>query len=356
MVLRHRRPQTRTTTGCCTSAPSPAAPYARARGGTATGPRPPQRRLARPAGAGAGRGGCRRDVETLALEVAGSARCTRWCRRHHYPTRGAARRARRTGCPREPRGLIVAGRQTNPAIAEPVAALAGGRGYPILAEPTSQLRLGPHDRDLVVARLRPGSPRLPRLRSEPGLIVRIGDMPSEQAVAPVARRGFDGLRQVVGRPRLRLNDPSLRAESIVRADPGGARRRAARAGSRGTRTQASWLDGWRETEGVGSPRCSRPSSRASTPRREPGSTPRSAAPTPTAISSTPRRACRSATRRPSSAPGPADVTFLCNRGANGIDGLVSSGIGAAAASGRRTWVVLGDLCLVPRLQRPRRDP
>ena len=45
------------------------------------------------------------------------------------------------------------------------------------------------------------------------------------------------------------------------------------------------------------------------------------------------------------APGPAAVTFLCNRGANGIDGLVSSGIGAAAASGRPTWVVLGDLCL-----------
>ena len=33
------------------------------------------------------------------------------------------------------------------------------------------------------------------------------------------------------------------------------------------------------------------------------------------------------------------MTFLCNRGANGIDGLVSSGIGAAAASGRPTWIL-----------------
>lgn len=40
------------------------------------------------------------------------------------------------------------------------------------------------------------------------------------------------------------------------------------------------------------------------------------------------------------------VLFLCNRGANGIDGLVSSGIGAAAASGRPTTIVLGDLALV----------
>jgi 2-succinyl-5-enolpyruvyl-6-hydroxy-3-cyclohexene-1-carboxylate synthase len=46
------------------------------------------------------------------------------------------------------------------------------------------------------------------------------------------------------------------------------------------------------------------------------------------------------------APAPADALFLCNRGANGIDGLVSSGIGAAAASGRPTTIVTGDLGLL----------
>jgi 2-succinyl-5-enolpyruvyl-6-hydroxy-3-cyclohexene-1-carboxylate synthase len=44
--------------------------------------------------------------------------------------------------------------------------------------------------------------------------------------------------------------------------------------------------------------------------------------------------------------GDADVLFLCNRGANGIDGLVSSGIGAAHASGRPTVIVTGDLGLL----------
>ena len=39
------------------------------------------------------------------------------------------------------------------------------------------------------------------------------------------------------------------------------------------------------------------------------------------------------------------MTFLSNRGANGIDGLISSGIGAAAASGRPAWIVTGDLGL-----------
>ncbi len=44
--------------------------------------------------------------------------------------------------------------------------------------------------------------------------------------------------------------------------------------------------------------------------------------------------------------GEADALFLCNRGANGIDGLVSSGIGAAHATGRPTTVVTGDLGLL----------
>ena len=42
----------------------------------------------------------------------------------------------------------------------------------------------------------------------------------------------------------------------------------------------------------------------------------------------------------------AEVLFLANRGANGIDGLLSSGIGAAAASGRPTVIVTGDLGLL----------
>jgi 2-succinyl-5-enolpyruvyl-6-hydroxy-3-cyclohexene-1-carboxylate synthase len=42
---------------------------------------------------------------------------------------------------------------------------------------------------------------------------------------------------------------------------------------------------------------------------------------------------------------PKRLRFLANRGANGIDGVVSSGLGAAVATGLPTWVLIGELAL-----------
>ena len=240
-----------------------------------------------------------------------------------------------------PRGLIVAGRQPNPALAEPMSAFARAAGYPILAEPTSQLRLGPHDRDLVVARYDPDA-RIRPAGLEPELIVRIGDMPTSKPLRQWIG-SLDTLRQIVVDPGYGFDDPSLRAESIIRADPAAL---AAGLASRidGSRADSGWLDAWRETEAsvaaavdaelAGLDHVTEPGLHAAL-----GSAYSDGDLVYTA-SSMPIR-----DQEAFLAPGPATVTFLCNRGANGIDGLVSSAIGAAAASGRPTWVVLGDLCL-----------
>jgi 2-succinyl-5-enolpyruvyl-6-hydroxy-3-cyclohexene-1-carboxylate synthase len=42
---------------------------------------------------------------------------------------------------------------------------------------------------------------------------------------------------------------------------------------------------------------------------------------------------------------PKRIRFLANRGANGIDGVVSSAMGAAVATGLPTWVLIGELAL-----------
>ncbi|HYU15476.1 MAG TPA: 2-succinyl-5-enolpyruvyl-6-hydroxy-3-cyclohexene-1-carboxylic-acid synthase, partial [Candidatus Acidoferrum sp.] len=117
----------------------------------------------------------------------------------------------------EPRGLIVAGRQPDPALAEPLARLASASRYPILAEPTSQLRLGPHDRSRVIsaydllARGAPGG-------LEPRLILRVGEMPTSKALRQWLA-GIEGLRQLVIDPVADWRDPTRRAENVVRADP-----------------------------------------------------------------------------------------------------------------------------------------
>jgi 2-succinyl-5-enolpyruvyl-6-hydroxy-3-cyclohexene-1-carboxylate synthase len=239
------------------------------------------------------------------------------------------------------RGLIVCGRQTDSACAPPVADLARRSGYPILAEPTSQMRLGAHDRSLVVS----GYDSIARARVaalEPELVIRIGDMPTSKALrAWIA--GLGDLRQIVIDADHGWHEPSRRAASLVRADPGltAAALAAALDLSRGD----EWPRGW-----IAADRAVGTSQAEELDRIQELSEPGLHAALGAAhadgdlvytASSMPIR-----DQEEFVAAGPASVRFLCNRGANGIDGLLSSGIGAARASGRRTTIVLGDLGLV----------
>jgi 2-succinyl-5-enolpyruvyl-6-hydroxy-3-cyclohexene-1-carboxylate synthase len=240
-----------------------------------------------------------------------------------------------------PRGLVLAGRQTDPRLRDPVVRLASAAGFPLLAEPTSQLRLGPHARGGIVcrydaiARLEPDS-------LAPELVVRFGDMPTSKPLR-LWLGGLDDCRQLVVDSGFGWNEPSNRAETVVRADPAalaaGISERLSGAGP------AEWAERWRIAEESAEKAISATLAELHEPS-EPGLQ----AALGTALgdgeivytaSSMPIR-----DQEAFMPGGGADVLFFCNRGANGIDGLVSSGIGAAHASGRPTVIVTGDLGLL----------
>src|SRR3954447_4072602 len=114
-------------------------------------------------------------------------------------------------------GVIIAGRQLDPELRDPLAHLAAASGFPILAEPTSQLRCGPHDRSRVIAHYDL------LLRDEhfaasvvPDLVLRFGAMPTSKPLrAWLAASGAD---EIVIDPYGDWNEPSNRAAAILRAD------------------------------------------------------------------------------------------------------------------------------------------
>lgn len=246
----------------------------------------------------------------------------------------------------EPRGLIVAGRQPDPALAEPLARLASISRYPIVAEPTSQFRLGPHDRSRVISAYDLIARDAPEL-FEPRLILRVGDLPTSKALRQWLA-GIEGLRQLVVDPVADWRDPSRRAETVVRADPAAlAGRLAQLLAERGRDDEddaesfaASWSAADRATRGAIASELEELNELS-----EPGA----------CLALAGALADDDAVLAASSMPvrdleaflpsGPQRVRFYANRGTNGIDGLVSTASGIAKASTARTWAVLGDLAL-----------
>jgi 2-succinyl-5-enolpyruvyl-6-hydroxy-3-cyclohexene-1-carboxylate synthase len=238
-------------------------------------------------------------------------------------------------------GVIVAGRQLDPELRKPLAELAKASGFPILAEPTSQLRCGPHDRSHVV------STYDHLLREEafsdaakPDLVLRFGAMPTSKPLRTwLAESGAD---QIVVDPRCGWNEPTGRAAAILRADPTElASGWAARLGDEPGPAPARWL----EAEAAAREALSVELGDLDA-MTEPGlhhalGKVHADGDLVYTASSMPIR-----DQEAFLPPSETDVLFLCNRGTNGIDGLISSGIGAAHASGRPTTIITGDLGLL----------
>jgi 2-succinyl-5-enolpyruvyl-6-hydroxy-3-cyclohexene-1-carboxylate synthase len=235
-----------------------------------------------------------------------------------------------------PHGAIVCG-PTSERVAEPVSRLAAETGWPILAEPTSGLRCGDHDRSHVVAHydvlLRAES-----FEQRPELVLRIGDTPTSKPL----RQLLAATPQVVLDPHAAWHEPTREAELLLHAAAAPACDAIAAALEMRTgERDPAWLKSWRKADAVV------PDALAEAP--DPFEPKVVAALEPELPAGATVWVGSSMPIRDVEAYFPQSdkpIRFLANRGANGIDGVVSSAAGAALATGERVWLLTGELGLL----------
>ena len=246
------------------------------------------------------------------------------------------------------RGLIVAGPLDDPDLPAALARLAAATGYPILADPLSQARVGPHDRSHVVATgdllARPG--RWIDVH-RPELVLRFGAMPTSKPILQMLQATRPALLVVDGgggwRESALLPATFVHADEAPFADALAAELRGQGGieGSADSRWTSDWLTADRAAAGALAGWLARPP--ASTEPLEPLPFTLLADMLPDggiiwAGSSMPVRDMD--TYLPA---GPRAIRCYSNRGANGIDGVVSSALGAAAADTGPVVLVVGDV-------------
>jgi 2-succinyl-5-enolpyruvyl-6-hydroxy-3-cyclohexene-1-carboxylate synthase len=241
------------------------------------------------------------------------------------------------------KGLIIVGPQDDPTLAPAVAELAGKLGYPVLADPLSGLRAGPHDRGYFISNydafLRDG-----RFTTgddfAPDVVLRFGAMPTAKPLLLFLKR-FPDLPQYLVDGSDGWNEPTQLAQTVYHADPALFCQDLA-ASLPPERFKSGWLRDWLE--------CAHATALAletalgDLPELFEGRVLASMAdllPDGTTLfvgNSMPVRDLDSFF-----AGSQKNIRLLCNRGANGIDGVVSTALGVAAAGQGPLVLVIGDL-------------
>lgn len=239
------------------------------------------------------------------------------------------------------RPLIVAGPEVPPEGAAAIASLASVLGAPLLADPLSGLRFGSHDRSHVMsaydAVLRD---RRAHQACAPDVVVRFGGRPTSKALNGLLDDA--GAVHILCEPWGSWRVGSVAMDQVLPGDPALSAAALGGALSGQPRAQTGWFDGWKARDDAAGA-AMRHSALEPGPLFEgrvfielqkalpPGTT-------IVAGNSMPVRDLDSFT-----ASDAKPLRFIANRGANGIDGVNSTALGVAAASGGPTALVIGDL-------------
>jgi 2-succinyl-5-enolpyruvyl-6-hydroxy-3-cyclohexene-1-carboxylate synthase len=117
------------------------------------------------------------------------------------------------------RGLIIAGPYDSPALADPLVQLAHRIGYPILADPLSQLRCGSHNHELIISSYDAFLRVDPFVESvAPELVIRFGAMLTAKSALLYLKR-YASCPQVVIDGYGGWEEPTQLAAELIHADP-----------------------------------------------------------------------------------------------------------------------------------------
>ena len=236
-------------------------------------------------------------------------------------------------------GLIVCGPQYDPNFPSVVAQLAKRLEFPILADPLSQVRCGPHDRTLVLdtydAFLR--SKRMTEVL-EPKLLLRFGATPTSKVLQGYITQHHNA-RQILIHDG-DWQDPMHTATDVIQTGASQFAQDLATAVKPSSKTE--WADRW-----LAIAKAARETIRSELAGIREMFEGRIFAelaailPTDAALFAGNSMPVRDLDSFFPTAP--TQIRFLANRGASGIDGVLSTALGVSSVSQGRMFLVIGDL-------------
>jgi 2-succinyl-5-enolpyruvyl-6-hydroxy-3-cyclohexene-1-carboxylate synthase len=237
------------------------------------------------------------------------------------------------------RGIIICGPQDDPEFPEAIATLANKLAFPILADPLSQVRCGTHNRDTITD-CYDGFLRSEKIVQQlrPEIVLRFGATPTSKALLNYLARHND--TEQIGVHDVDWQDPDHLATEMFQSDPTQFTKNLTRAV--GHVKNRDWLALWLNVaEGCRTAIVNELKSVEDVFEGKVFSELSTLLPSKTALfagNSMPVRDLDAF--YPTS---PQEIRFLGNRGASGIDGVLSTSLGVAAVTQNPLVTVLGDL-------------
>jgi 2-succinyl-5-enolpyruvyl-6-hydroxy-3-cyclohexene-1-carboxylate synthase len=242
----------------------------------------------------------------------------------------------------EPRGIIVCGPGEVAGLADAAAALSAASGYPILADPLSGVRFGSHERKGVIDAYDPFLRDQETAEAlQPELVIRVGALPTSKPLQQFLLACTDRVHVVIdaGTPR----DPSHLATSYILDDPTATLvTLAERITALGKPENCGWLDVWKAVDRAAATAIDSALAYEEDPFEGRAASEVAAllpeGATLVVGNSMPIRDVDAFVRGDH-----RQLRLVSNRGANGIDGVVSTALGAAAVAAGPVVLIVGDL-------------